>query len=51
MALIDYVVAHEMVHVRHRDHDAGFWRELARVMPDYDDRRRALKVIGPALEW
>jgi predicted metal-dependent hydrolase len=51
MALIDYVVAHELVHVRHRNHDAGFWRALARVMPDCEQRRRDLKVMGPRLEW
>lgn len=51
MALIDYVVAHELVHVRHRNHDAGFWRELARVMPDCEQRRSGLRLRGPALEW
>lgn len=48
---VAYVVAHELVHLLHRDHSAAFWRTLGRVMPDYEKRRAALRAIGPRLEW
>lgn len=32
---IDYVVAHELVHLAIPSHRPGFWRMLARVMPDW----------------
>ena len=48
-ALIDYVVVHEMLHLRIRDHSALFWTEIARVMPDYRLRRAKLKEVGASL--
>lgn len=33
--VLDYAVAHEMAHLRHRDHGDHFWRYLATIMPDY----------------
>jgi hypothetical protein len=52
-ALIDYVVAHELVHLALGDegHSPRFWARLGRVMPDYDSRRGRLRELGPALEW
>ena len=43
LPLIDYVVAHELCHVVHKNHGAGFWRLLATVMPDYQARRAQLR--------
>ncbi len=40
---VDYVVAHELCHIKHHDHSAAFWRELAAVMPEYRQRREYLK--------
>ena len=34
-ALIDYVVCHELAHLRHMDHSPAFWREVERMCPDY----------------
>jgi predicted metal-dependent hydrolase len=31
--LIDYVVAHELVHLAHPDHTRDFWSTLGRAMP------------------
>ncbi|MEO8384292.1 MAG: SprT family zinc-dependent metalloprotease [Betaproteobacteria bacterium] len=39
-ALIDYVVCHEMAHLRHMNHSTAFWQEVERMCPDY----RALKI-------
>ncbi len=43
MAAIEYVVLHEYVHFLHADHGAGFHAEMARLMPDYKERRRLLR--------
>jgi predicted metal-dependent hydrolase len=51
MALVDYVIAHELVHLKHRAHSPAFWAALGRVMPDYERRQRALRERGPALIW
>ena len=40
---IEYVVAHELCHTRHRDHDARFFKLLDRVMPDWESRKRKLE--------
>lgn len=49
--IFDYVVAHELVHLIHRDHTRDFWAALGRVMPDYEARREALRVKGRAMVW
>lgn len=50
-SLVDYVVAHELTHLRHPDHTPDFWRALERVMPDYEHRKAGLRLLGPRLEW
>lgn len=51
MKLVDYVVAHELVHLEVRDHNPEFWARLGTVLPDCDLRRERLRVIGKRLEW
>ena len=33
MRLVDYVVVHELVHLRNRGHGRDYWQALGRVMP------------------
>ena len=42
-ALIDYVVVHELAHLREMNHGPAFWALVAAVLPDHVERRRALK--------
>lgn len=34
--LIDYIVVHELCHIKHKDHSKDFYRELAKYMPDWE---------------
>ncbi len=47
---IDYVVVHELSHIRHRDHSPAFYREVATILPDYKKRNSALKANAWVLE-
>lgn len=40
---IEYVVAHELCHLKHRDHNANFFRLLGQVMPDWEKRKQRLE--------
>ena len=41
--LIDYVVVHELAHLRVKGHPPEFWNRVAGALPDVDERRRGLK--------
>ena len=41
---IDYVVVHELAHIRHHDHSPAFYAEVAKVLPDYKERMKLLKM-------
>jgi predicted metal-dependent hydrolase len=44
--MVDYVVIHELCHLIHHDHSPEYWKELQRVMPDYQQCRDWLRVNG-----
>ncbi len=46
---VDYVVVHELVHTKIRNHSKTFWNKVAELMPDYKNRRTWLKKNGKFL--
>ena len=40
---IDYVVVHELAHIRHKNHSPDFYAFIARFLPDYKAREAILK--------
>jgi predicted metal-dependent hydrolase len=40
---IEYVVVHELCHIKHRDHDARFFKLLGKAMPDWEQRKQRLE--------
>ena len=43
LATIDYVVAHELAHLREMNHGPRFWKVVESVVPDYRERRASLR--------
>ena len=42
-AAVDYVVVHELAHIRYKDHSRAFYGFIESVLPDYRDRIDLLK--------
>lgn len=51
LGIIDYVVVHELAHLRVPNHSPAFWAEVARALPDFSVRRGALNRLAPQLSF
>ena len=45
----DYVMIHELMHLRRLDHSPAFWRLVAAACPHYREARQWLRAHGPEL--
>ena len=45
----DYVVVHELCHLKEMNHSPAFWAQVERILPDYRERRKWLKEHGASL--
>ena len=43
LELLDYVVVHELAHLKEMNHSRKFWDVVAQTIPDYKERRKKLK--------
>jgi len=48
--VLEYVVVHELAHLRHRSHGDAFWSLVASMLPDYERPKGWLESTGAALD-
>lgn len=47
--VIDYVIVHELCHMKEMNHSKNYWNLVKTILPDFDVRRKWLKVNGHRL--
>lgn len=46
----DYVICHELAHLKHLNHSSAFWEEVTRLYPDYKSADAWMKKYGLSLQ-
>lgn len=41
---VEYVVVHELAHIKHHNHSSAFYSLIEKYMPDYKERQKLLKI-------
>ena len=49
--VVDYVVIHELMHLKQKNHSSKFWAEVYQMVPDYKQDERWLKNNSHFLVW
>lgn len=50
ISIIDYVILHEIVHLKEHTHNEKFWKELSKFMPNYLEKKEWLRLNGHKLD-
>ncbi|MFW5856142.1 MAG: M48 family metallopeptidase [Bacillota bacterium] len=50
MSIVDYIVVHELVHLKYSNHSRDFWQTVEAVIDDYKQRQEWLRVNGRKLD-
>lgn len=49
--VVDYVVIHELMHLKQKNHSSKFWAEVENLWPNYKQDEKWLKEHGHLLNW
>ena len=50
LTILDYIVVHELVHLKNPHHNSTFWNEVDKVLPDFSERKEWLRVHGAGMD-
>lgn len=50
LSVIDYIVVHELAHIKYKDHSSDFWNIVDKVIPDYENKKNWLRENGASLD-
>ena len=50
-SVIDYVIVHELAHLKEMNHSARFWKHVERAMPDYKSHQKWLQQHGNSVDF
>jgi predicted metal-dependent hydrolase len=50
LKIIDYIIVHELAHLKHPTHTEAFWSMVDRVLPDYQERKDWLRLNGAGMD-
>lgn len=49
VSMVDYVLAHEVAHLKEMNHTPAYWETLRMLIPDYEERKEWLRINGNQL--
>ncbi len=49
--ILDYVVVHELAHLKEMNHSPRFWSEVEKILPSYKESRAWLRENGERYVW
>jgi len=49
LACIEYIIVHELSHIKHKHHQKAFWLHVERFMPEFRKYEKMLKSYSPQI--
>lgn len=49
ISVLDYIVVHELAHIKYQKHSADFWRYVEKILPQYEEQKSWLKSNGAGM--
>ncbi|GAB1258263.1 SprT family zinc-dependent metalloprotease [Aurantivibrio plasticivorans] len=50
LSALDYVIAHEVAHIKYPNHTPAFWRAVEKILPGYEAQKKWLRFNGAGMD-